>query len=253
MVTTRPVSPSNDPTARRRLVLAGLAVIIVFAVIGVVSAGIFLGSALGSTGKTTGGIIHPTVAVSSLQDVHRAQVQATNIVSQARKSGQTVARDITARARARATALVAAAKKSAGAIGASSPAPGAPSSPSSTATGNSSTTIPGTTGAAPSSTVVSGTSASGGAAGTPDLSGVPASWKVVAYNAALGTGSRVGTVSVLNRGSGTFSGTVKIAYNRGGAAYASFSGLGPGHSEVLTLSGSPYPGGGYTILLPAVH
>jgi hypothetical protein len=96
-------------------------------------------------------------------------------------------------------------------------------------------------------------STSSGTSGTPDLGGVPASWKVVAFNASLGTGSGIGTVTVLNRSSGTFSGTVKIAYARGGAAYASFSGLAPGQSEVLTLSGTPYPGGGYTILLPSVH
>jgi hypothetical protein len=76
---------------------------------------------------------------------------------------------------------------------------------------------------------------------------------VVAYNASFGAGSGVGTVTVVNRAATSFSGTVKIAYARGGAAYASFSGLAPGQTEVLTLTGSPYRGGGYTILLPSVH
>lgn len=247
MVSTHPVSPPDNRTGRRRLVLVGLAIILVFAVIGVVSAGIFVGSAFTSSAPSHGKGKHATPVPASLRDVRRAQAQATRIVAQARKKARVAARGVTTRARAQATALVVSAKKRAGAIAAA--APTAVPAPPVASTGSSAAVPPVSSGA----TAPGAGSTSSGTSGTPDLSGVPASWKVVAFNASLGTGSGIGTVTVLNRSSGTFSGTVKIAYARGGAAYASFSGLAPGQSEVLTLSGTPYPGGGYTILLPSVH
>lgn len=250
MATTHPVSPPVDRTGRRRLVLVGLAIILVFAAIGVVSAGIFVGSQFTSSAASPRKAAHTTPVPASLRDVRRAQAQATRIVAQAQKNARATARGVTARARTQATALVVSAKKRAGAIAAAvptaAPAPAAPtignSAPSAAPPSAPATGVPST-----------GATGSTSASGTPDLSAVPASWKVVAYNASLGTGSGIGTVTVLNRSGGTFSGTVKIAYARGGAAYASFSGLGPGQSEVLALSGTPYPGGGYTILLPSVH
>jgi hypothetical protein len=227
--------------------LIGLAIILVFAVIGVVSAGIFVGSALTSSSKNTPKVI-PTSAVapSTLRDVHRAQAQATRIVAHAQKSGLAAASVLTRRARAQATSLVVAAKRRAGVIAAQVP--------TAVAVPPAASVAPAPTYVAPSTGTSGSTGApSGSAAGAPNLAGVPAAWKVVAYNPTFGTGSGVGTVTVLNRSAGSFSGTVKIAYARGGAAYASFTGLAPGQSQVLTLTGTPYSGGGYTILLPAVH
>lgn len=250
MVTTHPVSPPDGRTGRRRLVLVGLAIILVFAVIGVVSAGIFVGSAFSSGAKSPSKGNRPTAVPASLRDIRRAQAQATSIVAQARKSSKVTARGLTAHARAQATALVVAAKKQAGTIAAAAPTtvPVQPSAPA-YSSGATSSAVPTTSGTGATSGAASGSASS---AGAPDLSGAPASWKVVAYNATFG-GAGVGTVTVLNRSGGSFSGTVKIAYAKGGAAYASFSGLAAGQSEVLALSGTPYPGGGYTILLPTVH
>ncbi len=256
MATTHPVSPPDDRTGRRRLVFLGLAIILVFAVIGVVSAGIFLGSALSTSAKSGARGTHTTPVPSSLQDIRRAQAQATKIVAQARKNAKVAARGVTGRARTQATALVATARSRAGAIAAAVPT-AAPPPPAGSPAGSGvpPSNVPSTsgTGAAPGGAASSGAVGSAGVSGAPDLSGVPASWKVVAFNPTLGTGSGLGTVTVLNRSTSTFSGTVKIAYAKGGAAYASFSGLAPGQSEVLALSGTPYPGGGYTILLPTVH
>jgi hypothetical protein len=245
VATTRPISPPSDRTSRNRLVLVGLAIILVFAVIGVVTAGIFVGSAISSSPKSSPKAV-PTGAASSstLRDIHRAQAQATSIVAQARKSGHAAAQDLTRRARAQATALVVAAKRRAGVVAAQVPTAAA---------------APPAVSAAPQPTYAAPSTSSGGAvagstaAGAPDLNEVPAAWKVVAYGATFGSGPGVGSVTVLNRSSGSFSGTVKIAYAKGGAAYASFSGLAPGQSAVLTLTGTPYSGGGYTILLPTVR
>jgi hypothetical protein len=246
---TRAISPPQDRTGRSGLLLVGLAIILIFAVIGVVSAAVFLGSVVAAGSPHSPRVVSTgTTKPSTLQDVRRAQAQATKIVAQARTSGRANARQVTRRARAQATALVVAAKRRAGAIvaGASSAAAAPPAA-----------AAPAPTYVAPSSSAGSGSAGSGSttsaSTSAPNLSGVPASWKVVAYNAVLGTGSGVGTVTVLNRSSGVFSGIVKVAYTRGGAAYASFSGLGPGQSEVLTLTGTPYSGGGYTILLPTVR
>lgn len=253
MVTTRPNSAPTRQSGRNRLVLVGLAIIIIFAVIGVVSAGIFVGSAFSSSSKT-GSSLHPTVPPSTLRDVHRAQAQATRIVAQARKSGRAASLRLTKRARAQATALVETARHRAAAIAAAVPTPVPAPPPTSSVPG------PAYSGGSNSST---GTTSPGGSTGSAQASGavgapgpgtVPASWKVVAYNATFSNGGAgVGTVTVLNRSTTTFSGTVKIVYSRGGAAYASFAGLAPGGSEVLPLSGTPYPGGGYRILLPSVR
>lgn len=251
MATTRPISPPSDKNSRNRLVLVGLAIILVFAVIGVVSAGIFVGSALSSGPKSSPRAV-PTGATSpsTLRDIQRAQAQATSIVAQARKSAHARAQSLTRRARAQATAIVVDAKRRAGVVAAQVPTAAAAPPASSAAPAP---TYVAPSAGAPATTSGSTAAGSGSAAGAPDLSGVPASWKVVAYGASFGSGHGVGTVTVLNRSSGAFSGTVKIAYARGGAAYASFSGLAPGQSAVLTLTGTPYTGGGYTILLPSVH
>jgi hypothetical protein len=230
------------------MVLIGLAIILIFAAIGVVSAGAFVGNKLaGGSAQPTATAGQPTTVPSSLQDVRRARAQATRIVAQARRSGKNAASRALTRAHAQATSVVAAARKKAS----SAPAPVAPASPPVAPAPTSA--FPSTGSARSATSPGNGSISSGASPGAPNLSGVPASWKVVAYNATFGTGSGVGTVTVLNRSSGSFSGTVKIAYAKGGAAYASFSGLAPGQSEVLALSGSPYPGGGYTILLPSVH
>jgi hypothetical protein len=88
----------------------------------------------------------------------------------------------------------------------------------------------------------------------PNLRGVPSNWLVVGYNATFNPGSGgVGTISVVNRSGKTFRGVAIVKYKTGGSASASFSGLAPGQAEVLTLSGSPYPGGGFQIVMSGLH
>ena len=51
----------------------------------------------------------------------------------------------------------------------------------------------------------------------------------------------------------TFAGVATVKYKSGGSASASFSGLAPGQSLVLPLSGARYPGGGYQIVMGGLH
>jgi hypothetical protein len=89
---------------------------------------------------------------------------------------------------------------------------------------------------------------------SPNLSGLPDTWKVVGYGATFGSGpGNAGSVGVLNRSAKTFSGVVVVQYANGGSASAPFSGLAPGQSLTLPLNGKSYTGGGYHIVLTGLH
>jgi hypothetical protein len=112
-----------------------------------------------------------------------------------------------------------------------------------------------------SATGAGSTSTGGGSTSTtPNLSGVPASWLVVAYGATFGSGpGSAGSITVLNRSQKTFSGTARVEYvgHNGslGSSSATFSGLAPGQTEVLPLNGAPYPSSAsrYHIVVTNVH
>ncbi|MBV9280739.1 MAG: hypothetical protein JOZ41_11700 [Chloroflexi bacterium] len=255
-------------------VAAGVAVVLAFAVVGVVSAGSFAADKLSGSSKsatsTPPARRGPSVAV---QDVTRAQAQATAIVNNAQAAGHGIVATATTRANRQAGAIVAAARRQAAAIAAKSPAsssgssgtaasaapPVSPTAPAVVApyTGTSaqstfqggttpSTTYQGVT-TVPTTPAYSTTTGSG-AATSPSLAGLPASWKVVGYNATFGAGpGSAGSITVTNRSGKKFSGMARVVYAHGGSAVASFSGLAPGQTLVLPLDGAAYRGGGYRI------
>jgi hypothetical protein len=269
-----------DLTGRRRTftwpVAAGVAVVLAFAVVGVVSAGTFVADKMsgGSNAatRTPPPRRGPSVAV---QDVTRAQAQATAIVNSAQTAGHGIVATATTRANRQARTIVAAARRQAAAIAAKSAAsassntgsgvsaapPVSPTAPAVVApyTGTSaqtatqggttaSTTYQGVT-TAPTTTAY-GTTTGSGPTTAPNLAGLPASWKVVGYNATFGSGrGSAGSITVTNRSGKTFSGTAKVVYAHGGSALASFSGLAPGQTLVLPLNGAAYRGGGYRIVV----
>lgn len=262
------VNSAHGPTNRIRwdaplVVAAG--VVLLFAVVGVVSAGLFVaGKVSGSTVKSTPTVRPATSSSLAAQDIHRAQAQATAIVKQAQSAGHAIVASSNARAHRQANALIANARRQAAtyrppAVAAPAPAPTAvPNVGSSNFNSPTGSTAAGTSQVPTSSGAVSGTNtgsiASGSSAAVPNLSGVPASWKVVGYNASFGaTAGGVGTISVINRSTRAFSGVATVKYRSGGSSSAAFSGLAPGQSLVLALHGSAYRGGGYQIILSGVH
>lgn len=248
---------AGAPRGRRTLdglVLSAAAVVLAFAVVGVASAGKYVADRVsGSATATPTGL----KAGTSRAEIARANAQATAIVKSARVSSRTIVKRTVNRARSQAQRMLAAARKRANAIASTPPgAAGTTSGPSTTTGGATGSTTQGTTGtsgvvtfATPVPTLAVPTvTLQNTPVGAPDLSSVPASWLVVGYNATFGGGpGSAGGISVVNRGSKAFSGTVRVTYARGGVATATFSGLAPGQSLVLPLNGPAYPGGGYSI------
>lgn len=275
--TIQRVSEPRSKQALSGLVMAGIAVVLLFAVIGVVSAGSFVASRMSSSTPPTTKHRGSRSATTRTQELSRARAQASAIVQSARAASNSIISRATVRAHHQANTILAGARHKAAAIVAS--APGSSTSSGSASTGSSSSatgssqatgaTSSGTTTFIPTPTPVpasssagstGGASASAAAAGqspatsagatssTPDLSTVPASWKVVGYNATFGSGpGSAGSITVTNRGAKTYAGTATVTYNSGGSASASFSGLAPGETVVLPLDGAAYGGGGYQI------
>jgi hypothetical protein len=249
----RPLDPPRNRKARDRVYLVAMALVLAFAVVGVVSAGVFL------AGKFSSSPAHAkTHKVSSgnpvaVADVARAQAQATAIVKAAQDASSSIVKSATKSAQKRAAAILAAARHRAAAVPTAVPAPViAPTAiavaPTAVAPGF--TTVP--TAVPFSGTTVTGPA--GTAPTPPNLSGVPANWQVVGYNATFGSGpGSAGSVSVINRGRKTFSGVVTVRYTRGGSATAVFGGLASGQSALLALNGPAYTGGGYHIVLGNLH
>lgn len=285
------------------LVLVGIGIVLLLALYGVVSAGSFVADRLSpSKTPTPQGQTQAAGTPIAVQDIARAEAQATAIVKSAQTTGHAIVTSAAGQARKRAAAIVANARRQAArvtasanasvfatatAVTSSSSAAAAPPGSAATTGGNgaaattggaASATSPSTSGAPSAATsggsavtsgnqasgtsgqaTGSGTSAQGGgqtaggsssSSTSPDLSNVPASWRVVGYNATFGSGpGSAGSITVTNRGIKTYSGVATVEYNSGRSASASFSGLAPGESEVLPLNGPAYPGGGYTIVV----
>ncbi|MGH2443849.1 MAG: hypothetical protein ACRDFX_11910 [Chloroflexota bacterium] len=249
----RPLNSSpRGNKARDTGVLIIIAIVVIFAIIGMVSSGVYL-AGKASNSPTPAPKHTSTGNPVAIADVSRAQAAATAIVKAANDASKSIVKSGSAKARAQATSIVNAAHRQARNLIASvptvAPALGVGTS-SGTALGSGQTAAPSTSGVAPLGvpTTLPGSSA------IPNLSGVPASWLVVGYNATFGGGpGSAGSISVLNRGGKTFHGTAIVKYNSGGSASASFSGLAPGQSLVLPLNGPAYPGGGYAISMSGLQ
>ncbi|GAC1399708.1 MAG: hypothetical protein NVSMB52_13290 [Chloroflexota bacterium] len=233
--------------------------LILFAVIGIVSAGVFLADKVGGSSSSHTPRVHATVGASGTNPVTVAQArgQATAIVKSAQDASRSIVSSATKKANKQATAIVAAAHRSAKKI-AAAPIPTAVPSAVSIAP----TAVPSISQrsvvpvlpvqATTAVTSVPQTQALLGPARIPDLRGVPTSWRVIGFDAKFGSGpGTAGSISVINRGNRVFSGTATVVYVGGGYATAYFSGLAPGQSGVLALNGSPYAGHGYHIVVNA--
>jgi vacuolar-type H+-ATPase subunit H len=224
------------------LALTLIALVAVFALLGAVSAGSFVAGRFssGSTSKPASG----TGNRVAVHDVARAQAQATAIISAANAAGHQIVRAATTKGHKQAATIIADAQKQAKQLlqeARNAAAAVAAATPPVTATQQN-------TGSTNTTTTPAQTTTGSGAPGSVNLSGLPSSWLVVAYNASFGAGpGSIGGISVLNRGSHTYTGVAIVRYNRGGSASASIAGLVPGQSILLPLNGSPYSGGGYSI------
>jgi hypothetical protein len=221
--------------------LSAIAVVLLFAVVGVVSAGAFVADKI-SAGKPTPTSRTRAAGTSvAVQDVARAQAQATAIVKEAQSAGRHIITSLGSQAHRQATAIVAAARRQAAAIkqssaGSSTVAPTAPVTQPQTAPT-----------ALPTAQVAAG-AVSGNVPSTGNLSGYPSSWQVVAHKITFGNGpGSAGSVTVTNRSSVDHSGVVTVDCTRGGGAQASFNNLPPGQSAVIPLYGRKCPGGQYSV------
>jgi len=229
-----------------------IGVVLLFAVIGVISAGIWASNQISGGPSNTNTPNHNGQA--SLAQAHAS---ATAIVAAARRSAHGITSRELRQAHKRSGTIIGAAERKARNIvrKANHQVVSAPTTSPALAAPTPTPIIPTPTAVAYTTPVTGATST------TPaNLSGVPASWLVVAYNVTFGSGpGSVGGVTVTNRSQHTFSGTVVIQYSgpKGalGSSTASFSGLGAGQTEVVGLSGAAYPSGatGYKILVENVH
>lgn len=229
--TIHPVKRPRSRRIRDTLLLVAAGVVLVLALVGLIAVGEITAHAIAGPGAAP----HRRQAAVTRRrggtpsTLKRASLQATAIVAAARRrSGAIVHAAQKQAGRERKAARVVAARPVPTAIPAPVPAPTA------------STSGP-ITSAAPVVTQTPRTSA-------PNLSNLPSSWKVVAYNATFGgAAGSVGTVTVTNRGQLPYRGMATITYlgQNGalGTASASFSRLLPGQTEVLPLSGAARPTG----------
>jgi hypothetical protein len=242
------VRPVEEPRAKRTLsglVVAGIALVLLFAVLGVISAGALVADKMSSSAKATA--TPHSIARSNL--VPRAQSQATSIVRAAQTAGHHIVATATSKGNKQAKVLLANAKKQANAQAVTVP------TAQSVSPGTSVGTSTGT-GTTSSSGQAAGSTSAGQSSGSSaiNLRSLPASWLVVAYNASFGSGpGSVGGITVTNRSGKRFSGVARVAYTRGGYVSATFSGLAPGQTVVLPLNGAAYQGGGYRILILHPH
>lgn len=266
--------PPRGRRGRDALILAGIIAVLLLAVVGLLSAGAFVGGKLSGTKATPvpRPATHAGTPVAG-KEVARAQAQATAIVKAAISSGKAIIASASNRARKQARAIIAAAQRKSR-VAAAGPTSSAPAASALPPTAPPVVVQPAPTpapltgqvsaGAAESQSTgqapVSAGSSPAASASSPDLSGVPAGWKVVAYNASFGSGpGSAGSISVINRGGRAYSGVAKVEYlGQGrvlGSASAPFSGLLPGQTLVLPLNGPAYPTAatGYHILVLGVH
>lgn len=251
--TGRTSAPPSNRRGRDAVVTAGLGVIILFAIVGVVSAGMWVG------GKLTGSSQHaasPRVGVTGSKtaqaDIARAQAQATRIVKTAQDTGKTIVNRETARAKKQAASIVIAARHRASVAshstgssssgGTGSAAAGGQSAPAATGGGTQAYTAPsntgtqsygaaGSTGAGTySSGYGTGTSGYGASSGTSGSGGYNASG---AYSAGSGYSTRGGTSTGAGTSPSNLAGLpsswLVVGYN------ATF-GSGPGSAGSITVT-----------------
>ena len=249
--TGRSAIRSVDRPPRRKirdaLIVAVIAIVLLLAIVGVVSAGSFVAGKLSGSSSSAAKLRRVvTLTPPSVLKVARAQAQATAIV----RSAQTTSRSIVAGARRQAGEIVATARREAAAGSVSQVATPPVSSSGGAATQP--TAVPPSGGPSSSGPGI-GTGSSAGALKGPSLGGLPANWLVVVYNPIFGHGpGSAGSIMVTDRSTNTgetFSGEARVLYDAGGSARAYFSGLGAGETRVLSLDGQPYPGGSYHYML----
>jgi len=245
----------DSPRSRRTLnglLIAAVAVVLLFAVVGVVSAGAFVADKISGGKSTPTSRTRVTGTSAAVQDVVRAQAQATAIVKQAQFAGRNIVSSSGSKAHRQAKAIVAAARRQAAAIkqsgaGSSTVAPTAPVTQPQTAP-TALVTQPQTAPSALPTAQVAAGATSGSLPSTGNLSGYPSSWQVVAHKITFGSGpGSAGNVTVTNRSSVAHSGEVTVQCTAGGSAQASFNALPPGQSELIPLNGRECPGGRYSV------
>jgi hypothetical protein len=241
--------------------LVAMAVVALFALVGVASAAVFIadkasGSSSSHKGSSNAG------STLAAQNIARARAQATAIVAAAQSASQHIVKSATRSARTSSNQILASARRKAAQIVASANASTASSTTSSTTSPSAPTTSQSTTSAQPgtaSGPAVGPTStASTGYTplppGTPNFSQYPSSWQVIAYNVAFGSGAgSAGSISIANRGTVPFSGVARVYYVGGGSSRAIFTAIPPGQTETLPLDGRAYTGRGYTIRVKHLH
>ena len=251
--TVRRVNHGRGGRSPNTLLMLGGALILLFAIVGVVSAGAYVAGKVSTTSSPRA--THSGGTPAGSQDgIAQARAEATQIVRSAQSASNRIVTSATSRASRQANRILAVARRNARHTTRSvsqvvpTPAPAVNVPPPILAP----TAIPPSYGAF--ATAVPTLSTQTYAAPKADLSHVPASWLVVGYNASFGAGpGAVGGVTVTNRSGKTFSGTATVAYTVGGKATATFGSVAPGQTVVLPLNGSPYHGGGYSISMSNLH
>jgi len=251
--TVRRVNHGRGGRSPNALLMLGGALILLFAIVGVVSAGAYVAGKLSTTSSPRA--THPGSRGRGAQaSIAQAHAEATQIVRSAQSASNRIVMSATSRASRQATKILAAARRNARHTTRSvaqvvpTPAPAVNVPPPVLAP----TAVPPSYGAF--ATAIPTPSGQTYVAPKADLSHVPASWLVVGYNASFAAGpGSAGGVTVTNRSGKTFSGTATVTYKSGGKATATFGSVAPGQTVVLPLNGSPYHGGGYSISMSNLH
>ena len=239
---------------RRRVdstLMAAFAVMILFAIIGLVSSGIFIAGKVSSSSASQSHRGAHSNGTGS-RALTQARAEATAIITAAQLAGRSIVSGDTARGRRRAASIVAAAQRrahqllaQAQAVPTQAPTAVPPAVPA--ATSPAGVTSPAVV-ATPVATLVAGSNPA-----PPSMAGVPAAWQVIVYGATFGHGpGNAGSISVYNRGATTFSGTAGVHYARGGGSSSTFT-IGPHQTLLLPLNGTPYSGGNWRMYLADLH
>jgi hypothetical protein len=229
---------------------AAIAVVAVFALVGVVSAAVFIvgqvsGSSSGSPKHSTGG--GSTVVA---QEISRARAQAAAIVAAAHKTSSQIVTSARRNTAKESHQIIASAKRKAAQMISSARASTGGSTKSSSLTGTGAASGPAVAATSPPAS----SNYTALPPGTPDLSRYPSTWQVVAYQVSFGSGpGDVGAVSIANRSKVPHSGTFRVYYRGGGSSRVIFNNLQPGQVGVFPLNGRAYHGQGYVILMKHLY
>jgi len=239
----------DQPRRTRRRVdgalMLAFAVLVLFAIIGLVSAGMFVAGKVSGSGPARSAGQTKTRSSS----VALAHSQATAIVTAAQYASRSIVNNATARGKRRAAAIITAAQRRARQILARAQTAPTPVPTAGTQSSGGATTPVSPPVVQPTPGVSVATPVVSGPPPTPTFQGAPASWQVIVYGATFGHGpGNAGSIYVYNRGAGTFSGIAGVRYARGGSSSAPFT-IGPHQTLVLPLNGAPYPGGNWQMYL----